>query len=423
MIQLRDYQEDLVQQGVDILNRLRIVYFSAEVRTGKTLMALETANRYGAKHVLFITKKRAIPSIQGDYDLLQPNFEITIINKESLHKIERDDFDLIVLDECHGIGGAYPKPTLVAKAIKQRFGHLPMVALSGTASIESGSQWYHQFWLSNSSPFKGYKNFYAWAKEFTIPTLKYLGAFQVKDYSKSIDEKIMPIIRPYLLTITQQEAGFKAKITERILYYTQSDLTSKLVSTLLKDLVIEGKNETILADSASKLMSKIHQLENGTIIFDSGESMILDRTKAEFVRDHFKGKKLAIFYNFKKEYELICEVLGKENVTNELDVFNSTDKHIALQQISGSEGISLKAADCLVFYNWGYSGKTYTQARDRMTTKEREENSVYFIMAKKSLNERIYKAVTKKKRYNDKIFVKDYKLNTLFNGAGAGSTE
>ena len=411
---LRDYQEELVTKGLEVLNNLKILYLAAEVRTGKTFCSLEIANRYGANKVLFVTKKKAISSIQGDYDALSPNYDIVIINKESLHKVTDDDFDFVVLDENHTIGGSFPKPNNAAKAIKEKYSSLPMIFLSGTPAAESGSQWYHQFWMSKYSPFRQYKNFYAWAKDYTTPAIKHFGALQIKDYSKAIDVKINEKINPYLITITQQEAGFQTQISEKALYYELSPLVVKMRSKLLEYLVVEGKEETILADTAAKLMSKLHQIENGTIIFDSGNSMILDKSKAEFVKTYFSGKKLAMFYNFKKEYELIREVFGYENVTDKLDEFNNTDKHIALQQVSGCEGISLKAADCLVFYNWGYSGKNYIQARDRLTTIDRKENSVYFVMSKKSLTEKIYKTIIKKKRYSDKTFIKDFKLKDLF---------
>ena len=53
-----------------------------EVRTGKTLTSLTAANLMNVEDVLFITKKKAISSIEGDYELLAPNFELDVINYE-----------------------------------------------------------------------------------------------------------------------------------------------------------------------------------------------------------------------------------------------------------------------------------------------------------------------------------------------------
>jgi superfamily II DNA or RNA helicase len=64
---LRDYQVEISEQAVEILKEKRIVYLICQVRTGKTLMALNTAKLYGANNVLFLTKKKAISSIESDY--------------------------------------------------------------------------------------------------------------------------------------------------------------------------------------------------------------------------------------------------------------------------------------------------------------------------------------------------------------------
>ena len=303
---------------------------------------------------------------------------------------------------------AFPKPCNSAKTIRERFGHLPQIYLSGTPAIESGSQWFHSFWTSKFSPFNGFKNFYDWSRTYTEPFTKHFGALQVKDYSKSKDDEILAIIEPYLVRFTQKDAGFTSDIIEEVIYYPIDAKIKQMVKRLMADLVLEGKEETILGDTAAKLMSKVHQLENGTIIFESGNSMILDTSKAEYIKQYFEGKKIAMFYYFKKEWELLKQVFG-DSLTDNLEEFNTTDKHIALQQISGSEGISLKEADVLVYYNSGYSGRQYTQGRDRLTTINRSANHVYFFFDKDGLNAKIYKALKSKKRYNAKLFQKNYK--------------
>ena len=409
MLQLRDYQIDIANKAFEILKRTGIVYLVCEVRVGKSVMSLETCRLYGAKKVLFLTKLKAIKGIEKDYKDFgyENSFELQVINNESLHKITDNDFDLIISDEHHR-NSAFPKPCNSAKNIRERFGHLPQIYLSGTPAIESGSQWFHSFWTSKFSPFNGFKNFYDWSRTYTEPFTKHFGALQVKDYSKSKDGEILAIIEPYLVRFTQKDAGFTSDITEEVIYYPIDAKIKQMVKRLMADLVLEGKEETILGDTAAKLMSKVHQLENGTIIFESGNSMILDTSKAEYIKQYFEGKKIAIFYYFKKEWDLLKQVFG-DNLTDNLEEFNTTYKHIALQQISGSEGISLKEADVLVYYNSGYSGRQYTQGRDRLTTINRSANHVYFFFDKDGLNAKIYKALKSKKRYNEKLFQKNYK--------------
>ena len=167
LMKLRPYQEKLSTKGVEILKQKKIVYYCCEVRIGKTLIALNTAKLVGAKKVLFITKKKAISSIQWDYDNFAFEFQIVIINDQSLHKILDNDFDLIISDEHHKYG-AFPKPNKMAQLFKKRYSHLPMIFLSGTPTPESYSQWFHQFWVSDHSPFKQWTNFYKWATDFAV---------------------------------------------------------------------------------------------------------------------------------------------------------------------------------------------------------------------------------------------------------------
>lgn len=396
-MKLRDYQIQISNQALEILRLKKLVYIAAEVRTGKTLIALNTAMLYGAKNVLFLTKKKAISSIINDYNAMQYNFNLIVINNESLHTIESNDFDFIIMDEAHRFG-SFPKPSKGAKDFKVRFYNKPIMLLSGTPTPESYSQIYHQLWVSMYSPFNQYANFYKWANIFVNKKTKYLGAITCIDYSEAKINMIEPIIKPYMITLTQQEAGFTSSVNEHILKVKMQDKTYNLINKLIKDKVIQGKDEVILADTAVKELSKVHQLFSGTVKFESGNSMVLDDTKAQFIKEKFNKKKIAIFYKFKEEYVLLKSVF-LSNITDDLNEFNTTDKNIALQIVSGREGISLKNAEYLVYFNIDFSATSYWQSRDRLTTMDRLKNNVYWVFSEGGIEEKIYDKVLNKKDY------------------------
>lgn len=100
-MELRDYQKKIASQGVEIIQKHKILILSMMVRTGKTITSMEVARQYGARKVLFVTKKKAIPSIKSDHELLDPGFELTVTNYESLHRIKNKGFDLVIADESH----------------------------------------------------------------------------------------------------------------------------------------------------------------------------------------------------------------------------------------------------------------------------------------------------------------------------------
>ena len=404
-IEFRDYQIDIIDRGVKCLQRYRFLYLAMEVRTGKTLTSFGMCEKIGAKNILFVTKKKAISSIEQDYLMLGPSFTMDVINYESLHTID-NKWDVIILDEAHSMG-AFPKPSgravLAAKIIaKQK----PIVILlSGTPTPESYCQMYHQVCAIPGNPFADYKNFYRFAEDYVDIKTKKINSLFISDYSHG-KEKILEAIKPYTINYTQKDAGFVVETTEEILEVEMKPSTYKMIKRLQKDLVIEGKDEVILADTSVKLMTKMHQMYSGTIKFDSGKSMIIDTSKAEFIKENFEGCKIGIFYKFKEELESLKQVFGDE-LTTELDEFNDTWKNIALQIVSGREGISLMKAQYLVYYNIDFSATSYWQSRDRMTTMDRLKNQVFWIFAKDGIEHKIYKAVSDKKDYTVNHFKKD----------------
>ena len=155
-------------------------------------------------------------------------------------------------------------------------------------------------------------------------------------------------------------------------------------------------------------MQKVHQLSSGTIKFESGNSAVLDYSKAEFISRHFQGKKIAIFYKFKEELNAIKKHL---DITQDIDEFDNTSKNIALQIVSGREGTNLSSADYLVYYNIDFSAVSYWQSRDRLTTKDRSENNVFWIFSRNGIEQRIYQAVMNKKNYTLQTFKKDEQIS------------
>jgi hypothetical protein len=400
MKQLRPSQIKNAFECSNILNKYGLVYLQHEVRTGKTLTALQIAENIKATKVIFITKKKAIDSILSDFNDFNFNYELVVVNYESLHKV-KDKYDLVILDEAHSIG-AFPKPSKRTKLLKELFFNTKIVYLSGTPSSESFSQWYHQFWISKNSPFKEYTNFYKYAKDYVIPKLIYTAYGQSNDYSNAKNDLIAKRIEKVLHKFTQEEAGFKNVIVKKNIFIDMKPITYKLIKQLKKDKVIQGKNETILADSAVKLMSKQHQLGSGTIIFDSGNTGIIDNSKAIYIKENFNGK-LAIFYYFKQELEMLLDIF-KDKATTDLNEFNTTDKHFIGQQYSSAMGVNLSKADKLIYLNFGFSGTNFVQSLDRLTIKERKETEVYFILAKNTLDYNILKVVEQKKNFTLKAY-------------------
>jgi len=406
-MQFRDYQQDIINRGVDIISTRGLLYLAMEVRTGKTLTSLGICQQLNVENVLFLTKKKAMSSINDDLDKMCPtSFTMFTINYESIHKIPKLKWDVIICDEAHSMG-AFPKPNKRAKQVKDlvtQNGSM-VILLSGTPTPESYSQMYHQVYGIRNNPFAKYKNFYRFSDDYVNVFEKKINSNYIRDYSRG-KQSILDMMAPYTISYTQKEAGFKVQITEHKVYVDMQPNTYALCKRLSRDLVIEGSDQVVLADTPVKLMQKLHQMYSGTVKFESGDAMVLDKSKAEFIKGHFAGKKLGIFYKFTAELKAMKDVFG-DSLTTDLQEFDTTDKSIALQIVSGREGLSLRNADCIVYYNIDFSATSYWQSRDRMTTKDRTHNDVYWVFSNGGIEDKIYKAVTKKKDYTLSHFKRD----------------
>jgi hypothetical protein len=198
--------------------------------------------------------------------------------------------------------------------------------------------------------------------------------------------------------------------------------TYGLAKTLIKNRVHTGKGgEVVLADTEVKLQQKLHQIYSGTVKLESsidGRSAIcFDNSKVTFIRQHFAGQKIAIFYKFIAEGIMIRAHIGRDITDDPQEFNNSTDKVFICQIQSGREGINLATADCLVMYNIDFSSLSYWQSRARLQTKDRTMPAkVYWVMAENGIEQKVYDRVIEKKDYTLSYFRKQFLLATPIEG-------
>jgi len=416
-MKLRPYQREIVERGSDILLSNSILYLAMEVRTGKTITAFSIAEKVKALNVLFVTRKKAMTSIERDFESVKFAFELDLINYESLHKLTTEDieaFDLVICDEAHCLG-AFPLPSERTKQLRNIVGNRLLILLSGTPTPESWSQLYHQLYISAHSPWKQYRNFYGWAKDFVTVKKRYIYNREINDYTNADREKIEADTKHLFISFTQAEAGFEQMVEEEVIEVHMLNKTYTAADRLIKDKVLRTSVGMVVADTAVKVMSKLQQMYSGTVIVDetdSGEAtaQVFDVTKAEHISYKFAGQKIAIFYKFKAEEMAIRSVFGTRVVDTPESFAMSGDSAVYISQIqSGREGINLSSADCLVMYNIDFSAVSYWQARARLQSKDRTKPAkVYWVFAKNGIEAKIYERVKDKKDYTLHHFKRDF---------------
>ena len=103
------HQQRAASEITERLQAHRLAYLTGEVRTGKTIAALEVVRRMALTSVLIVTKKKAIKSIEKDRDGMGLSDVVTVTNYEQLPKFRGKSYAMVIVDEAHCVG-AYPKP-------------------------------------------------------------------------------------------------------------------------------------------------------------------------------------------------------------------------------------------------------------------------------------------------------------------------
>lgn len=440
---LRPEQEQIKLLAIEKLRLYKIVYLAMEMRTGKTATALMTASDYGAKSVLFFTRKKAIPSIEYDYLHFAPGFNFKVLNYEKLFGFLRPNAnpkkpavfdivsfeaaylkaDMVVADEAHSLG-QYPIKANKIEILQKICNGLPIIYLSGTPSPESYSQLYHQFYISSFSPFGDYKSFYKFAHAgFVTPAKKYYFNRAINDYSQAKKELIEEKIKHLFITMTQKEAGFNQEVTDEVLTVQMKPSTYALAAKIIKDRVYTGKDgSVILADTEVKLQAKLHQIFSGTVKPEPeqgqkyGVSIVFDYSKPRFIKAKFEGQKIAIFYVFQAEQAAIWATFGYENCTDSVEEFKQKDKTFVGQVVACREGVDLSAADALVMMNIGFAALNYIQARARLQSKDRVKPCiVYWVFSEGGIEAKVFERVKNKLDYTLSYFRKDFLNNAAQN--------
>ena len=407
MIELRPEQRQVVDKAKPILLRHGVVYIGGETRVGKTPAGLILGKEVGWRKILIFTTIKAKPGID-EFIVMEPSIQVTITNFEQAHNVVDIGFDGVIVDEAHKLG-KYPKPSLRAKRLKELIGHKPVILMSGTPHPETPSQIYHQFWATGHGPFLRYKNFYAWCKDYVNVVKRRINGWDVNDYKGAKEADVAFAIQPYMVTLSQVEAGFTSFVEEEIKVIKIDSRIYEVMKILKKDKIYTTKSgDVILCDSPVKMQSVFHQLSSGTI--KVGEKrIIIDKSKAEFIKHNYYFEKKAIYYQFIAEGEVLKEIFP--NWTSDAAEFNQRKDLVFLSQfVSGREGVNLSTADILIAYNIAFSATSYWQFKARIQEKFRTKPAkLIWLFSERGIENFIYKVVVKKQNYTKQFFMKDLK--------------
>lgn len=389
-MELMEHQKRAATELVAVLEQKKVAYLFGEPRVGKTLTSLSAATDFLKKQsknkhapILVVAPKRALESwlqYQNDFCFIATNYE-------KISKIDKE-YSLVIVDEAHNFS-CFPKATQRHAAVRAAVGDKPLILLSGTPLVEGYLKAYPQFALSPCySPFQ-HKNAYAFFREFGIENRIYLNGRLLETYTKAQDQKIEAIIKPYIVRLTREDAGFTAKNRDEVVPIKNTDSFVKFYNAAKKNRVLELNDTQYLLDTPSSLYSALLRLCGG---FYEGHK--IDSPKRLWLENEFKNstKKIAVMCYYRDEQAHFTEFFKhKENIK----VLSSTKY---------CEGIDLSNFDTFVLYSFGYSGAKFCQLRDRIVNITKHIDRTTHVPLLQLIDADLYRIVSSKKSFNAKHF-------------------
>lgn len=371
-----------------VLRQRGLCLLAGETRTGKTRSAIRVAELSKCERILVLTKKQAIPGWRSELAAVQPVKRYTVANYEQCHKLS-GDYDLLILDESHNFGNR-GKPTQRFKAVRAIAYKLPLLCLSGTPSVESLLSFYYQFGVSRFSPFQ-HRSFYEFFREYGLPDQMRLHGRFVETYKKANKDKLFPIVQPYMVKLTQDQAGITHKAQDKVHRIPLSVGTTALLAALKEDKVATVAGRTIALDTEAKERAYLHQIESGAVKIDEQLVMLPNTEFVDYIRATWgDSPDVAVMCHYQATVKKVRQHLPNVHVY-------SSDGH--------AEGVNLSHYKHFVILNTGYSGAKHIQRRDRIVNiKRTTEAVVHILVAAGQLSEAVYKAVSKKHDFNLQMY-------------------
>ena len=305
--------------------------------------------------------------------------EYVIINYDGVEIVADDiaagGFDLIIVDEATHYKNAQTKRWKVLNKLVGENTWLWM--MTGTPAAQSPLDAYGIAKLVNPM---GVPRFFG---SFRDQVMYKITRFKwgVKD---SATDTVFNALRP-AIRFTKEEC---LDLPEMVYTKRKVELTlqqKKYYKELKDRMVMQAAGEEVTAVNAAVNMNKLLQISAGAVYTDKGDALAFDiknryRVLMEAIQET-SGKAL-VFVPFKHTIKMLSEKLASDGVTNEIiqgdvpaskrtDIFKRFQEQdnprvLVIQPAAASHGVTLTAADTVVWWAPTSSLETYAQANARV---------------------------------------------------------
>jgi len=396
----------LMNQGilkrVLIICPLSIMYSAWQSDLFKTAMHRRTAVAYGS------ASKRS--------KIINSDYEFVIINYDGVNIVAKDiynaGFDLIVVDEANAYKTSTTLRWKTLKALVLPYTGLWM--LTGTPASQSPVDAYGLAKLV--CPENVPKFFGAWRDRVMFPVTKF--KWSPRPGARDVVYKVLqPAIR-----FTKDEC---LDLPEVMYQYRSAPMTGqqqKYYLSLKNEMLIKAAGEKVSAVNAAAMLTKLLQISGGAVYSDSGEVLEFDVSHRLRVLEEVMvetERKVIVFVPYTHTIELVHKHLIKGGYTAEIvngqvsaseraaifSRFQTTDhpRVLVVQPQAASHGITLTAADTIVFWSPVMSVETYIQCVARIDRVGQQHKMTVIHLEGSEVERKMYRMLENKIDLHEKL--------------------
>jgi SNF2 family DNA or RNA helicase len=341
-------------------------------------------------------KKRA-KIVNGGAEFVIINFDGLAIVKDD---VANGGFDLIVVDEA----SAYKNPTTerwkVMRDLNKTIRGLWM--LTGTPAAQSPVDAYGLAKLVNP---KGVAPFFG---QFRDQVMYKVGMFRWiprPNAQATVHSVLQPAIR-----FEKDQCLDLPDVTHVERHAPLTAQQMKYYRMLKNDMIMKAAGEEISSANAATNLNKLLQISGGAVYTDDKEVVEFDvsnRLQAVLEVIEESSHKVLVFVPFTHTIELLKTYLTKNNIVSEVingavpvnrrssivDDFQNTDrvKVLIIQPQAASHGLTLTAANTVIWYAPVMSVETYLQANARINRPGQKNAMTIVHVTGSEVEDRLYK--------------------------------
>ena len=336
-------------------------------------------------------------------EIIQNDAEYIIINYDGLEIVSEEvangGFDLIIVDEATHYKNVQTKRWKTLNKLVGKDTWLWM--MTGTPAAQSPTDAYGIAKLVNP---EGVPRFFGSFRDQVMQKITNFKWIPKENSTDTVHQALQPAIR-----YTKEEC---LDLPPMVYVKREVDMTAqqkKYYKELKNKMIMQAAGEQITAANAAVSMNKLLQISSGAVYTDNGEALEFDiSNRYKVMREVIdeSSKKVLVFVPFKHTIDLLTDKLRKDGITTEIirgdvtaakrtDIFKrfqeqDDPKVLVIQPQSAAHGVTLTAANTVIWWAPTSSLETYAQANARVHRSGQDQKCTVVHIQGSYVEKRVY---------------------------------